>query len=483
MSLKHATSALALTLGALAAQSALAVDLIAIGKLPGTGADYSGLSATLENGARGDLFGGVGSALAWAGGHIFLALPDRGPNAQAWEAAVDNTTSYVPRFHTMSLELLPQADAASGLPFTLVPTLLQTTLLYSERPLNYGAPVDGYSAVPAINRHGRHYFSGRSDNFRSGTPSSDPSDARLDPEGLRVSRDGRSVFLSDEYGPYLYEFDRRSGERLRALKLPANLAIAKKASTGAAEISGNTAGRVANKGMEGLAISPDGDTLFGFVQSPLIEDGGDGGRANRIVKIDLRTGTTAQYVYDNYLVDKSKAYNSSELLALNDHELLVLERDGKGLGDDSKADVKRIYKIDIAQAQDVSALSGEAVLQPLAAPKTLFLDIAAALKAAGIANTQIPAKLEGMAFGEDVVVNGVLKHTLYIGNDNDFLPTTPGGLDNPNQWFVFAFGDDDLAGSTFVNQRFDRHHHGHGHHEGHGKHDDRDDRDPRGGKR
>ena len=106
------------------------------------------------------------------------------------------------------------------------------------------------------------------------------------------------------------------GERARVLRLPANLAVAKKAPTGAAEISGNTAGRVANKGMEGLAITPDGKTLFGFVQSPLIEDGGDGGRADRIVKVDIRTGATAQYVYDNYLVDESKAYNSSELLAL-----------------------------------------------------------------------------------------------------------------------------------------------------------------------
>jgi hypothetical protein len=35
------------------------------------------------------------------------------------------------------------------------------------------------------------------------------------------------------------------------------------------------------------------------------------------------------------------------LLALNDHELLVLERDGKGLGDDSKA----FNKIDLAGAQ------------------------------------------------------------------------------------------------------------------------------------
>jgi len=455
MPFRTAASSLALALGAICSFPAAAIDLIAIGQLPGSGSDYSGLSGTLENGARGDLLGGLGSGLAWAGGSTFLALPDRGPNAVAWQASIDNTTSYVPRFHTLNLQLVREADAATGLPFTLVPTLLRTTLLYSERPLTYGAPVDGYTAVPSINRPGRYYFSGRSDNFNAATTSSDPTDARLDPEGIRVARDGDSVYVSDEYGPYLYEFDRHSGERLRVLRLPANLAVAKKAPTGAAEISGNTAGRVANKGMEGLAISPDGKTLFGFVQSPLIEDGGDGGRANRIVKVDIRTGATAQYVYDNYLVDKSKAYNSSELLALNDHELLVLERDGKGLGDDSKADVKRIYKIDIAQAQDASSLSGVAALLPHAVAKTLFLDIAAALKAAGLTTAQIPAKLEGMTFGEDVVVDGVVKHTLYIGNDNDFLPTTPGGLANPNQWFVFAFGSEDLGGSVFLNQKIE----------------------------
>ena len=30
-----------------------------------------------------------------------------------------------------------------------------------------------------------------------------------------------------------------------------------------------------NKGMEGLAITPDGKTLVGAMQSPLIQDGGD----------------------------------------------------------------------------------------------------------------------------------------------------------------------------------------------------------------
>jgi hypothetical protein len=435
---------------------AAAIDLIAIGKLPGTASDFSGLSYTLENGARADLLGGIGSGLAWAGGSTFLALPDRGPNAVTWNASVDSTTSYVARFHTLNLELANRPDAATGLPFTLTPTLERTTLLYSVAPLNYGGTVAGYAAVPPLNRHGRYYFSGRSDNFRADTTSADTQDARLDPEGIRVSRDGQHVYISDEYGPYLYEFDRHTGQRQRVFQLPARLAVAHKAPVGATEIAGNTSGRVANKGMEGLAISPDGKTLFGFMQSPLIEDGGDGGRANRIVKVDIASGAVSQYAYDNYLADKAKAYNSSELLALNDHELLVLERDGKGLGDDSKADVKRIYKIDIAGAEDVSALTGEAALIAKAPAKTLFLDIAATLKAAGLANTQIPAKLEGIAFGEDIVVGGVVKHTLFVGNDNDFVAVTPGGNSNPNQWFVFAFTADDLAGSTFKPQRVNR---------------------------
>ena len=97
---------------------------------------------------------------------------------------------------------------------------------------------------------------------------------------------------------------------------------------------------------------------------------------------------------------------------------------------------------------------------------------------------QIPAKLEGMAFGEDIVVDGVVKHTLYIGNDNDFLAVTPGGLANPNQWFVFAFDANDLGGSVFVNQKLEHHGHWHGrgrdnergHDRGHEHADDRDNR-------
>ena len=435
---------LASALLALAASSHAAEPvLIGMGSLSGSLSDLSGLNYNLESGLAANLLGGLGSGLAWAGGNTFLALPDRGPNADAWNAALDNTTSFISRFHTLQLTLVANAPGAA-LPYTLTPTLQGTTLLSSPTALTYGpkAPtLTGIVDSASLPAGSTQYFSGRSDNFGAGL-STNPANARLDPEGIRVSSDGRSVFVSDEYGPYVYQFDRATGQRLRKFDLPAGFAISNLSSSGNAEIAGNTTGRVANKGMEGLAISPDGKTLFGFMQSPLAQDGGDGGRYNRIVKIDIASGNVTQFAFDNQI--GTKAYNSSELLALNDHELLVLERDGKGMGDGSKAAVKQLIKIDLTGATEVSGIADLRTQPSAAIVGTRFLDIKAALNAAGVPDALIPAKLEGIAFGEDVVVNGKTMHTLYLANDNDFLATAvPNGGSTPvaygNQFYVFAF--------------------------------------------
>jgi hypothetical protein len=422
--------------------------LIAQGNLSGALLDKSGLGYNLENGLSASLAGGFGSGLAWAGGNNFIGLQDRGPNAKAWNSALDDTTSFIGRFQSLTLQLSANSQGAL-LPFSLTPTLTGTTLLSSTTALNYGV-----GGAPGINASGKNYFTGRSDNFATGL-STNPNNARLDPESIRVSRDGKSVFISDEYGPYVYQFDRATGQRLRSFVLPDTFAISNLSSSGATEIANNKSnGRITNKGMEGLAITPDGKFLVGFMQSPLAQDGGDGGQANRIVKIDIATGAVTQFAYDNRI--GSKNYNSSEIVALNGHEFLVLERDGKGLGDGSNAAVKQVWKVDIAGAVDVSGLSGQAALLGKAPTKTLFLDIRAALNARGISDAMIPAKLEGLAFGDDVWVDGVLKHTLFLANDNDFLGAVklPDGstVTYDNQFFAFGFDAVDLGGSVFVSQ-------------------------------
>jgi hypothetical protein len=186
--------------------------LLAIGKLDGSRAgantDLSGLKYSLENGAPANLLGGLGSALTYASGNTFLALPDRGPNAIEFDDAIDNTASYVNRFQTITMDLEPNTTA--GLPFTLTPKLQATTLLGSLTPLVYGSGtgLGVGSGVPRINNFFFHFFTGRSDNFNPNRNSGDPNDARFDTEGMRLSNDKLSVFVSDEYGPYVYQFDR-----------------------------------------------------------------------------------------------------------------------------------------------------------------------------------------------------------------------------------------------------------------------------------
>ena len=221
----------------------------------------------------------------------------------------------------------------------------------------------------------RYYFTGRSDGFDPNQNSGDPNDARFDTEGIRASNDGKSVFISDEYGPHIYQFDRNTGARLRTFALPSNFYVPKPSPVGDTEISGNTVGRTANKGMEGLAITPDGKTLVGIMQNSLIQDAAQKGAAAkmlRVVMIDITSGqVTGQFAYP-----LTTGSGVSEILALNNHEFLVDERDGKGRADGSTAKIKQLFKIDLAGATDVSGMDGLTAASR-AVSKTLFVDLVA----------------------------------------------------------------------------------------------------------
>ncbi len=447
-----------------AAHSQAQPTLLAVGTLDhsraGAAADLSGLNYKLENGAPANLLGGLGSGIAYASGNTFLALPDRGPNATSFDSAIDDTVSYIDRFHTITMDLDPNTSG-SGLPFTLTPTLRDTTLLWSFlTPLAYGngTGLGVGSGVPPGNNFLQHFFTGRSDNFDPTHNSGDSLDARLDPEGIRVSNDGLSVFISDEYGPYVYQFSRLTGARIRSYKLPDSFFVSNLRPVGKEETSANTSGRTANKGMEGLAITPNGRTLVGIMQSALIQDahlGFDAANLLRIVTIDIPTGQTHQYAY---LLTTGSGV--SEICAINNHEFLVDERDGKGLegGDNAtsnKAKVKQLFKIDLTGAVDISSMDATTAAAN-AVNKTIFLDIVSVLTSNGIAADHIPSKIEGVAFGPDVKQGHTTLHTLWVSNDNDFLLATGDtpAIPNPNQFFVFGVTDADLGGSQFVPQQF-----------------------------
>src|SRR5262249_47907779 len=109
-------------------------DLIAVGTIPGNYEDFAlQTAAPLENALPGSMLVGRASGLAEARNHTFIAIPDRGPNAAAYNAAVDDTASYIPRFETLHMSLAPSGSPT--LPFTLTPMLTDTTLLSSESRL------------------------------------------------------------------------------------------------------------------------------------------------------------------------------------------------------------------------------------------------------------------------------------------------------------------------------------------------------------
>jgi hypothetical protein len=389
-----------------------AVRLIGVGAIPGTATDASGLTRLLEDGATHDnQIGGLGSAIAYTGvGDVYLATPDRGP--------ANGLTTYTDRAYVLRVSVTPSASQPGG--FAVTPNVISTVILRAED----GRP-----------------FTGDATAF---DPTNSPASHRLDPEGIRAARCGDGFFVSDEYGPFLYEFG-PSGRRRRALALPEKLLIDLPSADGDAELAGNLSGRQANRGMEGLAISPDGSKLYGLMQSPLLQDGALDAKAkrvgtnNRLVEVDIKTGALREFLYT--LDDPGNGVN--EILAVNDHEFLVIERDGKA---GASAAFKKIFHIDIAGATNIR---GQKQLPRNGAPadvvpvsKTLFIDLLD--PAFGIAGPSAPEKVEGLAFGPDLADG---RHLLVVTTDNDFVPT------QPSLFFAFGVDASDLPG--FVPQHLD----------------------------
>jgi hypothetical protein len=167
-----------------------------------------------------------------------------------------------------------------------------------------------------------------------------------------------------------------------------------------------------------------------------------------MVSIDIASGTvTHEYAY---LLTAGSGV--SEIVALNNHEFIVDERDGNGLAGGGAAKVKQFFKIDLDGATDVTGLNGTQAAAH-AVSKSLFVDLVQVLTATGIAATEIPAKIEGLTFGPDVNMSGTKMHTLWVANDNDFLQDFAGPGTNPNQFFVVGFTDADLKGSVLVHEQ------------------------------
>lgn len=426
----------------LAAQIPVSAGVMFIGAvtIPGSGTDKSGLPNTLLEDGKSTQAGltGFGSGLAYAGNGVFYALNDRGPNKVVYNPSVDNTTSFNSRYQQFQITATPKAGTlqpdGTYSAYDIQATNIGTTLLKNIDGKQYVGISTGFSTNPAV----------------EGT--------RLDAEGIAVAPDG-SVWISDEYGPYILHFD-KNGNEIGSLALPPGFQVANPKANLADETNpaNNTIGRFTNRGAEGLAISPDGKTLAVVMQSSLIQDGGLSGVNDRILIYDLEhpNAPPQQFLYQ---LD-STATPLSDITAINNHQFLVDERDGVG----GAAGIKKLYLIDLNQSSPptdltATAYSGSTAANGLPATgtpagvtpldKTLFANIGALLNAAnpfsGVNGTNgLPDKIEGYAWGPDLADG---RHLLLVTNDNDFAHPAPNAVTGyPNYIFAFAVDPSDVPG-------------------------------------
>jgi hypothetical protein len=411
------------------------VTLLGTGVIAGDGLDKSGFAGSPIC-QRDDhsvcidqaTLGGLGSGVTYTGfNNVFVATPDRGP----FDGRTD--VPYRDRFDLLHITVDPNA------PFpNIKTTLLDTRLLTDGRNRSFVGDAYAFDTAHPLDT------------------------LRFDPEAVAVGLLG-NIYIADEYGPYVREFDRR-GQLLRRIALPAKFRLDPQTGHPSGDVDSdgtslevyptfNVSGRQANRGMEGLTITPDGRTLVGIMQNALLQDHGVDpatvgrvGVNNRIVTIDLPTGKTHEYVYVMDAVNQGRGVN--EILAINDHEFLVLERDNRTLvptppNAAQTPNLKRIYRIDLAKPglTDVSNVDSlpqgalDASIVPVT--KTLFLDLldpAYKVSATETIKNVIPEKIEGLAWGPDLKDG---RHVLYVFSDNDLFPELPTK--------IFAFAIDGAA--------------------------------------
>ena len=176
-----------------------------------------------------------------------------------------------------------------------------------------------------------------------------------------------------------------------------------------------------NLTFEGLSFSPDGRWLWLSMEAPLIQDGPvssvAAGGVTRITRLDRSGRVVAQYAYQLDPIQAAPARRGdngiSEILALDDRRLLVLERSGVEDAQGRFGYRCRLYVVDVSGVEDVAGRASLSTAPARVLAKRLLVNF-----------DRIPggaANLEAMAWGR--VIGG--KRTLVLFADDNFNASEP----------------------------------------------------------
>lgn len=244
-------------------------------------------------------------------------------------------------------------------------------------------------------------------------PTASPSGERADAEALRLDPLTGDLVWSTEgdaargFDPALRRMDRAGASRGGVPTPPAFRFD-----------SAGAGGARPNLTFEGLSFSPDGRWLWLAMEAPLIQDGPVGsvaaGGVTRLSRLDRRGRLAAQYAYRLDPVQAAPARRGdngiSEILAVDAHRLLVLERSGVEDARGRFAFHCRLYEVDTRGADDVAGRGSLAVgggVRPLA--KRLLVNFDRLPNAPA-------SNLEAMAWGPDLP--GGARSLVLFADDN-----------------------------------------------------------------
>jgi glycerophosphoryl diester phosphodiesterase len=178
----------------------------------------------------------------------------------------------------------------------------------------------------------------------------------IDPESLQRDHKG-DLWVGDEFGPWILHFD-ANGTLLEApIPLPDGLK-----SPNNPFLAGGTATVNNSRGIEGMAISPDGKTLTVVLEGAVVADGGAASLTRRIYEYDLNSGTFERLA--NYQVDAGVERFVADVQALDNHRLLLIERDGAP----NPPTNRHVYSVDLNQVGADGYVSKTAVIDLAAIP-------------------------------------------------------------------------------------------------------------------
>ncbi|MDJ0618958.1 MAG: esterase-like activity of phytase family protein [Calothrix sp. MO_192.B10] len=255
----------------------------------------------------------------------------------------------------------------------------------------------------------------------------------FDLESFQRVSDG-SYWVGDEFGPFLLHFG-ANGELLSApIALPNFLNLGKlnfvkspdhpsleKLSSRAAQVRAANLG--GSRGFEGMALNRSGSKLYVMLEGALKDEP----QKKRLLihEFDLvskkYTGKIFSYQLEN------QGYAIGELTAINDRELIVIERDSRqgdpqNPGFQTPAKFKRIYKIDISKIDKDGFIAKELLVDLLNIPDPKCIS----------GNSRANCKFT-FPF---VTIESVLpidSQTLLVINDNNYgdsMGRTPKRIDN-----------------------------------------------------